>query len=335
MPKKNPPGRPPPVGGANRSPRRNPSQDPVLESVSRRLNARQMISDASDFVKHHISRQPPVQRFFSFMPTMLTRLSPFHVTSRLKSADWPLVRLDSGDGNSWGRMQLVGEVLVIFDETVLFSLLSLMSRYRCDAFETTLEEMSRLTALKPTPANQLSTWRSLRRLAGTRIDLKLHSGKGKKRKALREMTGSILSFADYHRGKGNLQVVINPYFLEMYAESFVTNIDLNFRSGLKMDLSKALYRFYQGQYDLESSFDIQKLARAVNLDTDNDAHRLPAKMRDALRELKRKKYLESFDISPSLRVTARKARHTAASYESQIINPLQLDEPGYFTSWRR
>jgi hypothetical protein len=53
------------------------------------------------------------------MPTMLTRVSPFHFKNRAKSKDWPLVRLDSGDVNAWGRMRVVGELLVIFDETVL------------------------------------------------------------------------------------------------------------------------------------------------------------------------------------------------------------------------
>ncbi|MEJ2102571.1 MAG: hypothetical protein P8X68_21760 [Desulfobacterales bacterium] len=42
------------------------------------LTAKQIIRQASQLVNKHISRQPPVQRFFSFMPTMLTRVSPFH-----------------------------------------------------------------------------------------------------------------------------------------------------------------------------------------------------------------------------------------------------------------
>jgi len=79
------------------------ASDAAIEEAAKRLSRRQIIKDASEYVKKHISRQPPVQRFFSFMPTMLTRVSPFHFKSRLKYKEWPLVRLDSGDANSWGR----------------------------------------------------------------------------------------------------------------------------------------------------------------------------------------------------------------------------------------
>jgi hypothetical protein len=80
------------------------ASDAAIEEAARRLTRRQIIKDASEYVKKHISRQPPVQRFFSFMPTMLTRVSPFHFKARVKYKEWPLVRLDSGDANSWGRM---------------------------------------------------------------------------------------------------------------------------------------------------------------------------------------------------------------------------------------
>jgi hypothetical protein len=103
-----------------------------------------------------------------------------------------------------------------------------MSKYQRDAFETTQEELSQLADVQPTPNNYGAIWKSIQRLAGSRIDLELFSGKGRKRKDLKEMTGSILSFADIDKETGSIRVVINPYFLEMYADSFVTNIDLKF-----------------------------------------------------------------------------------------------------------
>ena len=60
------------------------SSDIALEAAAKNLTRRQIIKDASEFVKKHISRQPPVQRFFSFMPTMLTRVSPFHFKGKMK-----------------------------------------------------------------------------------------------------------------------------------------------------------------------------------------------------------------------------------------------------------
>ena len=115
---------------------------------------RRMIARASRAVKEHISRQPHVQRLFSFMPTLMTRVSPFHFRNRNLAKDWPLVRLDSGEANAWGRMSVVGELLVIFDETVLFCLLALMKKYRGEAFETDEEEICSLAAVDASAANR-------------------------------------------------------------------------------------------------------------------------------------------------------------------------------------
>jgi hypothetical protein len=298
--------------------------DAAIEAVANRLSDREIIRDAAGFVNKHISRQPPVQRFFSFMPTMLTRVSPFHFRSRGKLEEWPLVRLDSGDGNSWGRMQVVGELLIIFDETVLFGLLALMTKYKSDAFETSQAELGLLADSQPSSKTNSAIWKSIQRLAGTRIDLILYSGKGRKRRNVKELTGSILSFADMDQSTGKIRVIINPYFLEMYADSFVTNIDMRFRSRLKSDISKAFYRFFQGQYELESNLELAKLARAVNLDTNTDNRRLRDKVRTGLRELKEKGYLENFEITKEHRIIAVKAKDTAANFDSQILGSAEI-----------
>jgi hypothetical protein len=315
---------PPTTLNANPEIKKPTASDAAIEAAAKRLTRRQIIKDASGYVKKHISRQPPVQRFFSFMPTMLTRVSPFHFKGRAKYKEWPLVRLDSGDANPWGRMQVVGELLIIFDETILFGLLALMTKYQSDAFETTQEELSRLADVQPTPNNYGAIWKSIQRLAGSRIDLELFSGKGRKRNDLKEMTGSILSFADIDKKTGSIRVVINPYFLELYADSFVTNIDLKFRSRLKSDVSKAFYRFYQGQYESESAIDILRLARAVNLETDQEPRRLKDKVRSGLKELEQKGYLEQYQITKDNRVIISKSKDSAAHLQSQILDSDQM-----------
>jgi len=289
-----------------------------------KLTAKQIIKEASEFVNEHISRQPPVQRFFSFMPTMLTRVSPFHFRGRQKLTEWPLVRLDSGDANSWGRMQVVGELLIIFDETILFCLLALMTRYENDAFETSQTELAQIAGIEPTRQNAVAIWKSMQRLAGTRIDLTLSSGKGKKSKTLKELTGSILSFADKDQENGKIRVVVNPYFLEMYVESFVTNIDLVFRSRLKSDISKAFYRFYQGQYEANSEIEIMRLARSVNLNIEQEMKRLRSKVREGLKELQEKGYLQTYDVTRDNRVIVAKAGDTAVSFEGQILSKANI-----------
>lgn len=287
--------RPAPFGRPDRSVEKDaahPQPSPAPAGAERHMIAR-----ASRAVKDHISRQPHVQRLFSFMPTLMTRVSPFHFRNRNLSKDWPLVRLDSGEVSTWGQMSVVGELLVIFDETVLFCLLALMKKYRCEAFETDEEELCTLAAVPTSPANRNSVWRSIQRLTGTRIDLALLTGQGKKRKTVRQMTGSILTFCDRNTESGRMRVAVNPYFLEMYGESFVTNIDLNFRAGLKSDVTKALYRFLQGQLDTTLSLSLVRLARAINLDHSNDSQAVRRKTRAGLKELNSLNYIERYDIT--------------------------------------
>lgn len=297
----------------------------VIETLEPKLTGKQIIKEAARYVNEHISRQPPVQRFFSFMPSMLTRVSPFHFKSRHKSNEWPLVRLDSGDNNSWGSMQVVGELLVIFDETILFCLLALMTKYERDAFETSHTELARMVNIEPEPKNAAEIWKSIQRLAGTRIDLRLSRGKGKKRKTLKELTGSILSFADKDQGNATIRIVVNPYFLEMYAESFVTNIDMVFRNGLKSDISKAFYRFYQGQYETESQIEITRLARAVNLNIGQEMKQLKSKVRTGLKELKEKGYLEAYDVTRDNQVMISKSKDATVKFESQIMDKANIE----------
>ena len=296
----------------------------VIGALKPKLTGKQIIQEAAKYVNEHISRQPPLQRFFSFMPTMLTRVSPFHFKGRHKSNEWPLVRLDSGDNNSWGSMQVVGELLIIFDETTLFCLLALMTKYERDAFETSRTELARIAGIDPTPKNAAEIWKSIQRLAGTRIDLQLCRGKGKKRKTLKELTGSILSFADKDQGSGKIRIVVNPYFLEMYTESFVTNIDMVFRNRLKSDISKAFYRFYQGQYEANSEIEIMRLARSVNLNIEQEMKRLRSKVREGLRELQEKGYLQTYDVTRDNRVIVAKAGDTAVSFEGQILSKANI-----------
>jgi hypothetical protein len=297
----------------------------VSGTLKPKLTGKQIIKEAARYVNEHISRQPPVQRFFSFMPTMLTRVSPFHFKGRHKSNEWPLVRLDSGDNNSWGSMQVVGELLIIFDETTLFCLLALMTKYERDAFETSHAELARMADIEPTPKNTAEIWKSIQRLAGTRIDLQLSRGKGKKRKTLKELTGSILSFADKDQVSGKIRIVVNPYFLEMYAESFVTNIDMVFRNQLKSDLSKAFYRFYQGQYETESQIEITRLARAVNLNIGHEMKQLRSKVRTGLKELQEKRYLEAYEVTRDDRVMVLKTKDAAVKFESQILDKAKIE----------
>jgi predicted transcriptional regulator len=111
----------------------------------------------------------------------------------------------------------------------------------------------------------------------------------------------------------------------MYAESFVTNIDMTFRSRLKSDISKAFYRFYQGQYETNSEIEITRLARAVNMDAKQEVNRLRSKVRAGLSELKEKGYLETYEVTRDNIVMVSKSKDAAVKFESQILGKADID----------
>jgi len=303
----------PPRPPDNRTGKDSKSWGPV-----RQLTGKEMITEAALEVREHISKQPHVQRLFSFMPTLMTRVSPFHFRNKNTFKDWPLVRLDSGDGDTWGKMVIIGELLVIFDETILICLLALMNKYQSDSFEISDTELCKIAGVNPSTNAQNANWKSIQRLAGTRIDLELFKGKGRKKKSIKTMTGSILSYADRNPESGKIRVVLNPYFLEMYGESLVTNIDLGFRTGLKKDISKAFYRFYQGQIDTDHSINIVNLAKAINLDTKEENRRVKMKVKSGLEELKEKGYLDDYDITGDGKVLISKSSDKLISSDNLI-----------------
>lgn len=116
------------------------------------------------------------------------------------------------------------------------------------------------------------------------------------------MTGAIVSWAGRDNKTGKLKVVINPYFIQMYADGFLTNLDLRFRARLKGDTSKALYRFFQGQRPLykKGKYEIQllKLCVAINLQVEGvETRRLRSLIRTGLRELRKQDYLMQWKLT--------------------------------------
>jgi hypothetical protein len=238
----------------------------------------------------------PEQLFFSFMPTQMTRTTPFFPMSKREMKDRPLERLEWE--TPWGKIAVSGERLAVYDETILLNILSLVKKYRCDVFETTQYELCKLADVNPATDTYSAIWKSIKRLSNTHIDLEIWEGLGGTRKPVTEMTGTIITWAKRNRKTGKLQININPYFIEMYAASFTTNINVRVRAGLKGDTGKALYRFYEGQRESPYTIHILKLATAINLNITFPKNELRKKIRKGLRELRAKGYLEKWTLVP-------------------------------------
>jgi hypothetical protein len=261
-------------------------------------------------VKAAITRQSPdiaEQGVFSFIPTSLTRTSPFFPMSKqeMKSRSLPAEGLCWE--TSWGRLTIKGERLSIHDESVLLAVLWVMGKRKHGlTFETTRHELCGVLGVTPCRNTYRAVWASLDRLTGTKINLEVWAA-GSKRKATRRLTNTILSGAVQDEDTGKLTISVNPYFLEMYAESLITNINLEFRAGLKTDIAKALYRFYRGQRGMAYECHLLTLCHAINLDVDQPLFRLRSRIRAGLKELKRAGYLKRSLLTKSDIVRAWKA----------------------------
>jgi hypothetical protein len=100
--------------------------DSEIEAWERQQKARQIISTAVSEVKEHIGKQPQPheQMLFSFMPTQMTRTTPFYPMGKREMRDRPTETLEWE--TSWGRIAVTGERLAVYDETILLSLLLLV-----------------------------------------------------------------------------------------------------------------------------------------------------------------------------------------------------------------
>jgi hypothetical protein len=274
-----------------------------IKEWERLKSSRQMIhsvvTDTKKYIGKHI--QAGEQLLFSFMPTQMTRTSPFFPMSKRQMKDRPIERGLTWD-TPWGRITVSGERLSVYDETVLLSLLVLVRRYNSEAIETSLYELCKISNVKPASNTYNALWKSITRLSKTDIEITKIVGKGQRRKETEDLGGNIITFRHRNRKTGKLRLIMNVYFLEMYAEGFLTNLDLKFRAALKGDTSKALYRFFQGQQPFYKTgkYEIQllKLCRAINLKTDAvELRRLRTQIRTGLKELRKQGYIDRWQLN--------------------------------------
>jgi len=238
----------------------------------------------SEILKHS---DAPKQQSFSFLPTELTRISPFFPMRRGQKGLRPLERIRWE--HSWGEIEFSGEKLSIKDETVLLIILSLVKKQGERTIRTTCYEICKEMGIRPQRDNYRSIWESIRRLTGTSINLTV--------KDKIKMVNTILSGGKVEEESGKILLSLNEYFLSMYAQSLITHINLSFRKTLKGDFSKALYRFLTSQKDHELNYHILTLAKVINIDVQKmELKVIRRRIRSGLKELRAKGFLSRWQI---------------------------------------
>ncbi|MEE9913991.1 MAG: replication initiator protein A [Deltaproteobacteria bacterium] len=279
--------------------------DPVYQAAIKKTlamadkNSQAFVRESVSEIKTELAKIPKQeQQSFSFLPTELTRLSPFFPMSKAEMGNRPFEKHTFE--NAWGTMEIQGERLAVFDESVLLAILKLATINKSFTFTTTFNEILFImgtTAGKNTYAAVLS---SLSRLTGTKIALTIKSKDGKKT----GLVNTILSGAKFD--KYNLKISINEYFGQMYLEGFVTSINLNFRAQLKGDITKAMYRFYEGQ-PINFEIHMDKLCSAINLDSSQPKFKIRQLINKSLKELLEHKFFEYGKINKKDHVVTKKA----------------------------
>jgi len=262
-------------------------------------------SDALDIRSGVVEPMPMNEDQIGFMPTPLTRTSPFFPIRRND-----LKKPDERDfiewSTAWGSVKIQGPKLSIFDQTVFYNLLTLVNRYRTNNVLTTQHELCMIAGVTPGKNTYEAIWKSIKRIGDIRIDLKVNRSKPEDPpKRGRTLFGYLIMLGEQADMDGppntpvpydkRLRIAFNPYFLEMLMLNLVTRINLPFRSGLSGDVAKALYTFFSSHRE-QKPLHIKTLARAVNVDQELPGFKIKERIVLALKELQAKGYLEKFTI---------------------------------------
>lgn len=256
-----------------------------------------------------IKSEPEVEQYvFSFMPTEMARTSPFFPMSRRdmkQERPFEIMQFDT----SWGHILIKGQRLSMYDESVLLAVLSVIKKNRAETVSITPYRICQLMGVNPARDTYKAIWGAIKRLTGTYVEISV--------KESRTIFGTIFSGGSTGP-KEDGHVTVNPYFLRTLAAGFM-NVNMTFRSQLKGDLAKALYRFILSQRPNPYECHILKLARAVNLEEEKRS-RLRYKIRMALKELKDKGFLYRYLVSKSDIVKVWQKKGQGLRIAEQVLN---------------
>jgi hypothetical protein len=256
--------------------------------------------------------EPPKQlQLFSPLPDDICRTSPFFPMSKREMKDRPFEQLQWE--TSWGRIEIEGRKLSIFDETVLLAILYLRGQ-QCNDITVEIDHYTLCIAsnISPSKNSYKAIDNAIKRLIGTVIHLE--RWKNRKRNESELVLSNTILFA-YQKDikKKKATVCVNPYFVEMYQDGMVTGIDVCFRKKLNGDVSKAIYRFLQSQkpFYQKSKYSIHllKFCRAINVDN-TQVYKMRENMRKGLKELRKHGYLKRWMIDKQDIVTVWKGTIT-------------------------
>jgi hypothetical protein len=259
------------------------------------------LSQLTDKARKHVEKfvkVPSEQLTLSFMPTDFTRTTPFFPMSKRHMKDRPYEELTWE--NPWGKVSMSGKRLSIHDESVLLALLHLVKKQKTHRVSTTMYQLCKVQGVSAGKSQYNTIFKSFARLRKTTFVIRYTKGKGKKKERVMSEIWGFVDGIILDEKTGKLAVSVNGYFLKMYGEGFVTSLDIGFRASLKGDITKALYRFLQGQgpFIKKGKYEIHllKLCAAINLDANKPMKKLKWEIKNGLKELRKQKYIRRYMV---------------------------------------
>jgi len=194
--------------------------------------------------------------------------------------------------NPWGKIIIRNRKLSIYNETVLLSLLALLKKYNSNTFQITLYELCKLMNVKPARDIYNAIMKSLYRMCEAHITIEKRVSRNNSEQTV--VDGPLIISITKSNVSRKMILELNSYSLSSFRDRSITRIDIKLRSDLHGDISKALYRFYEGQHFNICTTSILKLSQAINISCDEKMLCLRRKIRKAMRELEVGGYLRRF-----------------------------------------
>lgn len=259
------------------------------------------------------------QHIFAFIPHEMAKVSIFFPMSKKElREDRRLIHELPPIESSWGKVEIKGVKLSIFEEDVFLALMKIAkekARYVKGQIilEVSIPEISKLLYGHAgyTKGAYERIKRALDHFGLITFRLTLF-------KEQREIfIAGVIQRYDFTKGADKLKIKFNPDFCAFFMESMLTGINYTVRRLLKKDGSKALMRFLATHRN-PGKMHILTVLNAINYNTNQPLYELRRKLKQFITELKGQKILGSktklysddtifFDILSSKKVLSSKA----------------------------
>ncbi len=267
---------------------------PIKEDIMKRqfLETAAKMPTLKDLYKetNKFTDQPEDKNLTTLLPYEMTMASPFVIESRRFMKQKVYNKRVVAD-HEWGRVTMEGQPLNVFDEDLLLILIYLMKKHGQFYFHTSLYEICGIkgTAVRKDTANAI--WESLERITGTTVIIETREDI--KRGRFKAMF-HLIDEAFLREATGQVCISINDYFYKLWGQHMVTHMDLKKRLKLKGDITKALFRFLEGQskFQIHSTkyLSLLQIADVLNLESE-EMYTLRWQIRKAIGNLVDEKYL--------------------------------------------